>query len=146
MALLPEDRDLRVGYIILGGLAIIFLLGIGMFVQAFLSSEETPNPQSETAPDRTIEMTAGDWFFEPSEITVQEGQRIRLEITTWNNKTERYDHGIGIPALGVDADLPAGMTTVVKFTADEPGEYQFFCNKFCGQGHSDMRGTLIVQE
>lgn len=146
MAVLPEDRDLRLGYIIVGGLGLMFVLGIGMFAQAFLSSGKTTDPQSDTGPDRIIEMTAGDWFFDPSEITVQEGQRIRLEITTWNNATERYDHGIGIPALGVDTYLPAGETTVVEFTADEPGEYQFFCNNFCGQGHSDMRGTLIVEE
>lgn len=146
MGVLPNDRDLRLGYFILGGLGIMFLVGIGMFAQTFLSSGDTTSPQDEAGPDRTIEMTAGDWFFDPNEITVQEGQQIRLEITTWNNQTERYDHGIGIPALGVEADLPAGETTVVEFTADEPGEYQFFCNTFCGQGHSDMRGTLIVEE
>ncbi|MCJ7429010.1 MAG: cupredoxin domain-containing protein [Candidatus Nanohaloarchaeota archaeon QJJ-5] len=147
MVSIPEDRDLQAGYLLVGGLAVMFLIGVGLLGQATLntqSASSTPNDSEE--PDRVIEMVADDWYFDPSSITVQEGDYVRLEIESRNSETGQYDHGIGIPAFGVDEDLPAGETTTVEFEADEAGEYQFFCNLYCGQGHSDMSGTLIVQE
>lgn len=144
MNIIPEDRDLQIGYFVIGLLGTLFLIGSGLLGVAIVTGEDT-TPSSQDEPDRVIEMVADDWYFEPAEITVQEGDYLRLEIEARHSRTGQYDHGIGLPVFGVDKDLPAGETTVVEFEADATGQYQFFCNLYCGEGHSDMSGTLIVE-
>ena len=34
----------------------------------------------------------------------------------------------------------------VHFTPDKVGEFHFSCDVFCGDGHEDMTGTVIVKE
>ena len=34
----------------------------------------------------------------------------------------------------------------VEFTADKAGTFNFYCNNYCGQGHPDMSGVLVVTE
>ena len=45
-----------------------------------------------------------------------------------------------IPDLGV-----SGIDSV-EFTADKAGTFEFRCPTMCGQGHMNMKGTLIVTE
>ena len=85
-------------------------------------------------------MTAKQWEFSPSTITVSEGDEVELSI-----KSIDVNHGFGLPTFGVSETIEAGKTTVVKFTASKKGTFTFFCNVKCGQGHKDMKGTLIVQ-
>jgi heme/copper-type cytochrome/quinol oxidase subunit 2 len=32
----------------------------------------------------------------------------------------------------------------VEFTADEAGPFPFLCSEYCGDGHDDMKGMLVV--
>lgn len=89
---------------------------------------------------REISMTVRSFEFVPSEVRVKEGERVRLVITN-----EDVPHGIAIPAFNVNQHIDEGGTATVEFTADKAGEYPFFCNVFCGSGHRDMRGSLIVE-
>lgn len=96
--------------------------------------------------DVEIDMVADDWYFDPEEITVEKGDHVRLVIDSRNSETGTYDHGIHIPSLGVSKDLEAGKTHEVEFVADEVGEHRFYCNVYCGDGHHNMDGTVIVEE
>jgi heme/copper-type cytochrome/quinol oxidase subunit 2 len=87
-----------------------------------------------------IEMTARQWEFLPATVTVNEGDKVRLVITSAD-----VDHGFAIPEFGVSQRLESGQITTVEFTADKKGTFSFFCNVLCGSGHQGMRGTLIVQ-
>lgn len=88
----------------------------------------------------TIQMTAKQWEFIPSTVTVKKGQKVKLVITSTD-----VAHGIGIPDFGVSAALAVGKTTTLEFTPDKTGSFTFFCNVFCGSSHREMKGTLIVQ-
>jgi cytochrome c oxidase subunit 2 len=35
--------------------------------------------------------------------------------------------------------------TRVNITPTKPGEFVFFCDVFCGDGHEEMAGTLLVE-
>jgi nitrous-oxide reductase len=39
---------------------------------------------------------------------------------------------------------PRGVSVVGEFTADKAGEFEFYCQQFCGPLHLEMRGTLFV--
>ncbi len=87
-------------------------------------------------------MTAKKWEFSPATITVNKGDKVKLSIQNINTD---QDHGFIISDFNVNKKLVSGQTTVVEFTADKTGTFTFSCNVFCGAGHSDMRGTLIVK-
>ncbi|MBI4177107.1 MAG: cupredoxin domain-containing protein [Candidatus Aenigmarchaeota archaeon] len=89
---------------------------------------------------KEIQMTASQWKFEPSEITVNQGDTVRLEI-----KNIDVAHGFSLSEFGISKQLPAGATTTVEFAANKKGTFTFFCSVFCGSGHGGMTGKLVVQ-
>jgi len=89
---------------------------------------------------KEFDMTAKQWEFTPSTITVNEGDTVRLNI-----KSEDVTHGFAISEFDVNERVLPGKTTIVEFVADKKGEYTFFCSVQCGSGHGGMRGKLIVE-
>lgn len=100
------------------------------------AAQETPKP----AALKTFNMTADEFAFAPSTITVNEGDMVRIVITS-----KEGGHGIVIPDFGVNKVINAGSPAVVEFTANKKGTFAFRCSIFCGGGHGDMKGTLIVK-
>jgi cytochrome c oxidase subunit 2 len=123
---------------------LLALMGM-LLLATTVAAQETPSPppaKEEPAkmPVREIKMTAKKYEFNPSEIRVRQGERVRLIIISLDRT-----HGIEIDAYGIKREIAEGDQTVVEFTADKPGTFQFKCAKWCGFGHSGMRGTLIVE-
>jgi cytochrome c oxidase subunit 2 len=87
-----------------------------------------------------IHMTARKYTFDPNVINVREGDQVELVVTA----TDR-DHGIAIPAFGVQQVLKKGVPTTVRFIANKPGTFTFHCSVFCGLGHRHMKGKLVVK-
>lgn len=104
-----------------------------------------PTPVNETAPATApeimeVRIEAYEWGFEPSQITIPYGTRVRLLATS-----REGEHGISIPDLDIrTGTFGPGETKMVEFTADTKGTFRFRCNVSCGSGHSDMTGTITV--
>jgi len=103
-------------------------------VQALVTS---PAPVLE----KIFSLTARQWEFLPSSITVKKGETIKLSI-----KSIDVTHGFSLSEFGVNATLKPGESTIVEFVADKVGTFSFFCSVFCGSGHGNMKGTLTVEE
>ncbi len=88
---------------------------------------------------RVIKVTAKKFEFSPTEIHLKRGEHVVLELTSLDRK-----HGFKLPELGIRTEVAAGGTTRVDVTADRPGRFPFACDVFCGDGHEDMTGILIV--
>jgi cytochrome c oxidase subunit II len=101
-----------------------------------LSAQET----TPTAGGDTIQVTAKKYEFNPSVITVKQGQHVKLVITA----TDR-DHGFKLAAYSIEQKLKKGVATPVEFTADQAGTFPFECSEFCGLGHGRMKGKLVVE-
>jgi cytochrome c oxidase subunit II len=102
-----------------------------------LSAQETTPP---AAGGDTIQVTAKKYEFNPSVITVKQGQHVKLVITA----TDR-DHGFKLAAYSIEQKLKKGVATPVEFTADKAGTFPFECSEFCGLGHGHMKGKLVVE-
>lgn len=89
--------------------------------------------------ERVIHVTAKKFEFEPSTIELKVGEPVVLEVTTVDRK-----HGMKSPELGIDAVIVPGKPTLVHLTPDRPGTFSFHCSVFCGSGHEDMTGTIVV--
>ena len=88
---------------------------------------------------RTVEVTAAQFRFVPSQIEVVQGETVQLRI-----RSVDVAHGLAIPEFGVRVMVRPGQDATVEFVADTPGSYPFQCNVFCGAGHGRMVGTLVV--
>lgn len=153
------EKKAQVGIVI--GVAVIILVLVGGFflfnagsnsssnvgginvVEKSDSQDTTTKETSETekVPEtKEFNVIAKRWDFSPSTITVNEGDTVILNIESID-----VTHGFAIPDFGVSESLSPGNTVKIEFVADKTGTFSFFCNVFCGSGHSGMRGTLVVQ-
>ena len=89
---------------------------------------------------RVIEVTAKQWEWIPSTITVKEGDDVVLKI-----KSLDVTHGFSLPAYDISRNIATGKETIIEFTANKKGAFSFTCSVFCGSGHRDMTGTLVVE-
>lgn len=96
-------------------------------------------PKTDSDGIKEFTMTASQWKFEPNEIIVNEGDKVRLSVTSID-----VAHGLSIPDYGIDEYLSPGQTVNIEFIADRKGTFPFACSVSCGVGHSGMGGKLIV--
>jgi cytochrome c oxidase subunit II len=90
-------------------------------------------------PERVIHITAKRFEFAPATIELKLGEPVILEITTLDRK-----HGMKSPELGLDAVIMPGKPTRVRLVPDKAGTFSFHCSVFCGSGHEDMAGQIVV--
>ena len=95
---------------------------------------------AQNAEPRTIEVVASRYAFEPALIEAVEGERLRILV-----KSADGLHGFEIKKFKVSKEIPRGSDPVViEFTAAEAGKFPILCSVFCGDGHEDMKGMLVV--
>ncbi|MEW5805168.1 MAG: cupredoxin domain-containing protein [Patescibacteria group bacterium] len=131
------------------GIAVALILGAGLWFynQSKIQAPEQeiglspePVPTEQVGQEKTFEITAKRWEFNPNRIEVNQGDLVILKL-----KSLDVEHGLAIPEFGVNETFTAGEEKVVMFRADKTGVFPFFCSVYCGPGHSEMRGELIVR-
>jgi cytochrome c oxidase subunit 2 len=101
------------------------------------AQETTPAPSGEV---RKINVTAKKYEFTPSRIELKVGETVEITFTA-----EDTTHGFTCKELGVDKVVfEKGKSETVKITPEKAGTYEFKCAKFCGFGHSKMKGQIVV--
>ena len=89
--------------------------------------------------EQVIRLTASKFVFTPNEIMLEKGVPAVIEITSLDR-----DHGFKVPELGIRADVKPGRTTRVRLVPERTGRFAFRCDVFCGTGHEDMDGEIVV--
>jgi cytochrome c oxidase subunit 2 len=87
-----------------------------------------------------IRISAKKFEYHPDRITAKVGQSLVLVLTS-----EDRIHGFKMPDFGLRTDIVPGQETRVSLTPDKAGNFPYFCDVFCGDGHEDMGGTLVVE-
>ncbi|MBI2654373.1 cupredoxin domain-containing protein [Candidatus Woesearchaeota archaeon] len=143
---------------------ILLLLVLGLFLISACARQQTnpedligqgtPVPESKMpAGDKQVEekivstgevkefkITARQFQFEPATIEVNKGDRVRLIITSAD-----VPHGFAISEYGINERLEPNKPVTIEFTADKQGSFTSYCSVFCGSGHSNMKGKLIIR-
>ena len=91
--------------------------------------------------ERVIHITAKKFEFSPDSITLKKGEPVVFEISSGDSK-----HGFSLHAFGVRSDVLPGKVSRIRFTPDKTGKFTFSCDVFCGDGHEEMTGTVVVTE
>jgi len=89
---------------------------------------------------RVITITAKRFEFSPKEITIQQGETVKLLL-----RTDDVTHGFFVRPLGIDEEIVPGKTTEVVVTPRTQGRYTTICDHFCGAGHGGMKMTIVVE-
>jgi nitrous oxide reductase len=103
---------------------------------------------------KEIHVKAFSYGYIPRQIRVNKGDKVRLFVTNIDRAagiTKNPDVTMGFTIYGAyglrtNVDLPRGITAVSEFTADIAGEYEVFCQHFCGPLHLEMRATFFVDD
>lgn len=92
-----------------------------------------------------LSIEAGRLYFWPNEIRVNKPGPVRLEIN--NVSGSRQNFTLQDPEWNTleNIELPAGKTTSIDLKLNQPGIYQFYCNKAL---HSllGMNGQIYVEQ
>jgi nitrous-oxide reductase len=92
----------------------------------------------------TVWMTSARSNFRPDTIRVRRGDTVILHITN-TEKIRDATHGFAIPQYNVQMSVDPGETVTVRFVADRPGTFSFYCTEFCSALHLEMQGWLLVE-
>jgi plastocyanin len=140
---------LAVVALVLGALA-LSVVGIQALTNAPAAPTYTPGTvdlQIAVVPD----LQGSGWdVWLPNLLTVHVGDTVHLTILN----SDEMEHGFKLDTFGIDKPLPAATSdaggnttpsqTIVTFTPDQVGSFEFKCNVPCGPGHDFMVGTLVV--
>ena len=126
--------------------ALLFIIGCAQ--QSAQSPASTTNIPSVTGESTQVSqgelkefvITAKQFEFNPSIIKVNNGDRVKITITSTD-----VTHGFALADFGINENLEPNTPVTVEFVADKTGNFPFRCNVPCGSGHSSMQGKLIVE-
>ncbi len=104
-------------------------------------SDLAMNPSGELRHGvREVSYEAFRYGFAPDPLVVRAREAVRLSA-----KSRDVEHGMVVPELNLSSIIPPGESKIIEFTAPEkPGKYTIYCSVFCGSGHGEMTGTLLV--
>ncbi len=91
--------------------------------------------------EQVIRITAKKFEYSPKVIKLKKGVPAVLEFTSLDRL-----HGFICPDLNIRTDINPGEVSTVRLVPQKAGTYDFHCDIFCGEGHEDMAGTIIVEE
>lgn len=94
---------------------------------------------------RTIYIKAYQFYFEPTTIIVNKGEKIKLIIEVMDVPHGFEMEGFEIEGYDIDTIIRKGTPLVLEFTADKKGVWDFICTIYCGFGHSAMKGVFVVR-
>ena len=116
------------------------LAASGFVVAAMAIGDSRPS-SAQTSDPRVIEITVRRFAFEPSEVEATIGEKLQLDVRSADGV-----HGLEIKRLKVKQEIPRGGEPVtIDFTATTEGRFPILCSEYCGNGHDDMSGVLIVR-
>ncbi|MDO8559310.1 MAG: DUF5667 domain-containing protein [bacterium] len=106
------------------------------------SEEKVEQPISQPKSEKKeFEVSGTEYGFNPSNITVQAGQRVKIKF----RNDGRIKHNLIIEGLGVGTKtISSDDDASIEFTAPASGNYIFFCS-IPGHRQAGMEGSLKIE-
>jgi cytochrome c oxidase subunit 2 len=122
-----------------GVLALFLSVAMVFMANSFVFSTLASEQPAQT--EQVIKITAKKFEYSPNEIRIRKGVPVVLEFTSLDRV-----HGFTVPDLGgIRATIEPEKVTQVRIMAPKAGTYEFHCDLFCGDGHEEMTGKIIVE-
>jgi cytochrome c oxidase subunit II len=101
--------------------------------------EENGTPIVEPSPGGDAYLLAQMWRFYPI-LKLKKDQEYRLHISSLD-----LNHGFSIQPVNLNFQILPGYDHVITLTPTSSGTFFIICNEFCGIGHHQMAGKIIVE-
>jgi heme/copper-type cytochrome/quinol oxidase subunit 2 len=117
-----------------------YRLSLLLLVMAGLVVAFAPLPvQPITPQERTFEIDAHQFAYSPSELHVNPGDTVTIQLISTD-----VVHGLYVDGYGISIEADPGQSATLTFVADKPGSFRFRCNVTCGAMHPFMIGKITV--
>lgn len=111
-------------------------------VDRFVASSQVDTlqgvPVVEPTPGGDAYLLARMWTFYPI-LKLKQGQTYRLHLSSSD-----LQHGFSLQPSNMNFQAVPGYDHVLTITPTRAGEYSIICNEFCGIGHHQMTGRILV--
>jgi len=123
------------------GIAMVDASGGTVDSTSLSENERFGEPGVERVGDGEYEVTvvARQFMYQPDPIRVPADSRVTFYVTSAD-----VIHGFQVVGTNVNTMVIPGQVAKITVDFDEPAEYGIICNEYCGQGHHDMEGKLVV--
>lgn len=74
-------------------------------------------------------------------LELEKGQSYRIHLSSLD-----WQHGFSLQPTNINIQVHPGYEHIITLTPTETGEFGIICNEFCGVGHHQMTGKIIVVE
>jgi len=92
-----------------------------------------------TPQERTFQIDARQFAYSPSELKVNPGDAVTIQLVSTD-----VVHGLYVDGYDISVEADPGQTKTLSFIANKPGSFRFRCNVTCGAMHPFMIGKLTV--
>jgi cytochrome c oxidase subunit II len=117
------------------------LLGIALCSTALVAIGVTAVRVAAAPPETVIKVVAKRFDYTPGTLQLKKGVPVVIELTT-----QDVVMGFSAPDFGVRADIVPEKVARVRIVPDKTGTFTFVCDIFCGTGHEEMEGTIVVSD
>ncbi|CAM4234941.1 Cytochrome c oxidase subunit 2 [Lacicoccus alkaliphilus] len=94
---------------------------------------------SEEGYDYDLYYVASAFRYEPAEVEVPQGSRVRMQVVTTD-----VVHGFQVVNTNINMMVEPGLVSTYGTNFNTVGEYLVICNEYCGVGHTDMTSVIKV--
>lgn len=112
------------------------ILGLGVLFND-ISHKQAEAAANKAEAATSLKITMSNWKFDQAEYTVKAGESKKVTLVLAEGV-----HELNIPDLGIKLNAQ-NRQAEVKF--DKAGKFEMHCSLPCGQGHDQMKATLVVQ-
>ncbi len=85
-------------------------------------------------------LIARTWAWEPI-LVMKRGRTYRVRMSSLD-----LQHGFSLQPANINLQVLPGYEYVAALTPTESGEFLVVCNEYCGIGHHQMVGRILVEE
>ncbi|MBV8082512.1 MAG: cytochrome c oxidase subunit II [Candidatus Eremiobacteraeota bacterium] len=104
----------------------------------------------------TIEVIGHKFYYEfrypglsqsvDNEMHLPVGKQVTIDLTSTEPDIQHaVIHSFWVPEFRVKQDMIPGMIVPIHITPTQIGTYRIICTEFCGLGHPDMVGKVVVE-
>ena len=107
-----------------------------------LAATPFAQPGLRENPDGTLEafVVARAFAFQPAALRVPAGRPVTIHITSAD-----VMHGYQVEGTNINATAIPGQVASFTTTFRRPGTLSLICNEYCGVGHHNMLGRVVVE-
>jgi cytochrome c oxidase subunit 2 len=141
----------------------IVMLGVGLFavmISFFVNDIELPSPVKTVDPSKIASqepfnnpgvfqvgeneydavIIAQAWAYNPARIEVPVGATVHFKFASVD-----VVHGVLVHGTTVNLTIIPGQVAEATGHFDEAGEFLYVCHEYCGIGHHNMAGRVVVK-